>query len=487
MERLAGLDPMFVYSDTPEFPLEVAYACVLDPATAPTGYAFERVVRMFELKVPSIPQLRRRLVPVPLGLDHPRWVDDPAFDLGDHLHRVALPGPGGEGEFAAAVGDVLGHSLTPGQAPWEIHVVEGLADGRVGLIAKMHHAAIDGVTGADLLAQLLDLAPRDPLEQPPAPPGAPARLPSAARLVADALPNLAASPVRAVRAAREVGRTGARLVRRAVECGVDAVSIPLGAPSTFEAPARGRRAVAFARLDLPAVRSLKARFGATVNDVVLAVSSGALRRYLALLGTDASRPLVAVVPVSLRGAVPIAGNQLSAMFVQLANDRRAPLERLLAVMEVSDMCKGQERAVGYGPMASTVVDAVPPALARPVVRLGVRAGMLRKVRAGNLLISNVPGPDVPLYFAGMELRALHPLGPVVDGMPLNVTVQRYCDELFVGINACARTVPELPALARAMGDELVQLCAETEQPGARAGTAAARRARVERAAVRARR
>ena len=222
---------------------------------------------------------------------------------------------------------------------------------------------------------------------------------------------------------------------------MDAVSIPLGAPRTFETPVRGRRAVAFTRLDLVAVRSLAERFGATVNDVVLAVSSGALRSHLALLGADTPHSLVAVVPVSVRGLFAIAGNQLSAMFVHLANDRRAPLERLLAVMEASDTCKGQERAVGYGPMASTVSDALPPALAKPVVRLGIRAGMLRRVRAGNLLISNVPGPDVPLYFAGMELLAVHPLGPVVDGMPLNVTVQRYRDGLFVGINACARSVP----------------------------------------------
>ncbi len=142
------------------------------------------------------------------------------------------------------------------------------------------------------------------------------------------------------------------------------------------------------------------------------------------------------------------------MFVPLANDRQTPLERLRTVTAASASCKGQERAVGYGPMATLLAEAVPPALAKPMIQLGVRSGILRRLRAGNLMVSNVPGPDFPLYFAGMELRAVHPLGPVVDGVALNITVQSYLDSLFVGINACATAVPDLPGLARAMGDEL---------------------------------
>ena len=142
------------------------------------------------------------------------------------------------------------------------------------------------------------------------------------------------------------------------------------------------------------------------------------------------------------------------MFVPLANDRQTPLERLRTVTAASDSCKGQERAVGYGAMATLLADAIPPALARPAIQLGVRSGILRRVRAGNLMVSNVPGPDFPLYFAGMELRAVHPLGPVVDGVALNITVQSYRESLFVGINACATAVPDLPGLARAMEGEL---------------------------------
>ncbi len=234
------------------------------------------------------------------------------------------------------------------------------------------------------------------------------------------------------------------------------MSIPLGAPATFESPVSAQRTVSWAELDMADVRALKDRYGSTVNDVVLAVCSGALRTHLAAHGQDVESPLVAVVPVSVRGGEDeeAMGNQLSAMFVPLSNDRKTPLERLRAVTATSASCKGQERAVGYGPVATLMADAVPPALAKPVIQFGVRSGVLRKLRAGNLMISNVPGPTFPLYFTGMRLQAVYPLGPVVDGVALNITVQSYLDSLFVGINAGATTVPDPPGLALAMVEEL---------------------------------
>ena len=456
MERMTGIDPMFIYSDTPETPMEIAYACIFDPATADGGYTFERVAAHLQERIPSLPPFRRRLMPVPLGLDHPRWVDDPDFELTNHLHRTALPAPGGETEFVALVAQVMGRPLTPGQPPWEMHVIEGLAGGKVGLIAKVHHSVVDGVAGAQMLAQLLDLAPEGRAVTEPCPPWVPAQLPSQAQLMTDALPSFIQSPVRVLRAVLELGNTGVRLVRCVVgDHHIGPLSIPLGAPDTFETPVRARRAVAFAELDMALVRVLKDRFDSTINDVVLAVCSGALRTHLAAHDQDVESPLVAVVPVSVRGDERAGvGNQLSAMFVPLANDCKTPLERLRTVSAASASCKGQERAVGYGPMATLLAEAVPPALAKPAIQLGVRSGVLRKLRAGNLMVSNVPGPTFPLYFAGMQLRGVYPLGPVVDGVALNVTVQSYRDSLFVGINACAVTVPDPPGLARAMVEEL---------------------------------
>src|ERR1700722_3965959 len=487
MQRMTGIDPMFVYSDTPLTPMEVAYICVFDPVTAPGGYTFEAVRAMLADRVPTLLPLRRRLMAVPFGLDHPRWVDDPGFDLDNHLHRVALPAPGGEVELCAKAAEVMGRPLNLAQPPWEMHVVEGLADGRIGLIAKVHHSVIDGVAGVALMAQLLDFAPEGrPAEghrwRPPP-------LPSSVQLVAHAIPSLITSPFRALGALREMGRPAGGMAQRALDEETPPLSIPLGAPATFETPVGAARSVSFAELGLREVRDLKDRFGVTINDVILAVCSGALRTHLAahdqLAGSEqeTGSPLVAVVPISVRSDAPDddLGNRLSAMFVPLANDLTDPLDRLRTIAEASATAKAQERAVGYGPMASALSEAVPPALARPVIQLGISLGALRRARAGNLMISNVPGPDFALYFAGMKMLAAYPLGPVVDGVALNITVQSYNDTLFVGLNACASAVPDLPALARSITHELGHMTEAAENAYDRMGSIE-RRARTARIA-----
>jgi WS/DGAT/MGAT family acyltransferase len=456
---MTGIDPLFIYSESPETPMEVAYACVFDPTTAPGGYSFGAVRELLAQRVPTLPPFRRRLMAVPLGLDHPRWVDDPDFDLDNHLHRIALPTPGGDAELTQKVAQVMGRPLQVEQPPWEMHVIEGLRGGRVGLIAKVHHAVIDGVAGAQLLAQLLDLSPDGRAPTECGPPWLPPALPSSAQLVTDALPNVLTSPVRAVRAAREIGRTAIRLARCAADSETGPLSIPVGAPSTFETPVGTDRAVSFAELGLSEVQRLRDRFGVTVNDVVLAICSGALRTHLADHDREPDSSLVAIVPVSARGTPEddAMGNRLSAMFVPLSNECELPLERLRAIAASSASTKAQERAVGYGPLAAAVSDALSPALARPFIRLGLHVGALRRLRAGNLMVSNVPGPAFPLYFGGMRMLAVHPLGPVVDGVALNITVQSYLDSLFVGINACPAAVPDLPALATSMVSELGRL------------------------------
>jgi diacylglycerol O-acyltransferase / wax synthase len=497
MQRMTGIDPMFVYSDTPLTPMEVAYTCVFDPSTAPDGYSFAAVRAMLADRVPTVPELlplRRRLMTVPFGLDHPRWVDDPAFDLDNHLHRAALPAPGGEVELRAKVAEVMGRPLDLHQPPWEMHVIEGLADGKVGLIAKIHHSVIDGVAGVQLMAQLLDFGP----EGRGADAGAdadggtrwrPPSLPSGVQLVAHAIPNLVTSPLRALGALREIGKTAVRMAQRALDEETPPLSIPLGAPPTFETPVGAARSVSFAELGLRQVRDLKERFGVTINDVILAVCSGALRTHLAehdhLDGSDqaAGNPLVAVVPISVRSDAPDddLGNRLSAMFVPLANDLSDPLDRLHSIAQASATAKAQERALGYGTMASAVSEAVPPVVARRVIQLGISLGALRRARAGNLMISNVPGPDFALYFAGMKMLAAYPLGPVVDGVALNITVQSYNDTLFVGLNACASAVPDLPALARSITHELGHMTEAAENAYDRMGSIE-RRARTARMA-----
>ncbi len=281
-------------------------------------------------------------------------------------------------------------------------------------------------------------------------------------MLSDSLPNLLFSgPTRYLRAVHEIGKATVRLARHALKEGTASLSVPLGAPSHFDSPMRSSRSAAFIELPLSDVRHLKEQAGVTVNDVVLAVCSGALRNYLDLGGHAASGvdPLVAVVPVSVRADSEdnTMGNRLSAMFVGLASDRQEPMDRLHGVAESCRSAKAQERAVGYADLVSALSEAVPPPLARAVFRLGARAGAVRRLRPGNLVVSNVPGPKFPLYFAGMRMLGVYPIGPVIDGVALNITVQNYLDSLFVGLNACPAVVSDIDELATLVGQELGDL------------------------------
>ena len=249
MQRLSGIDPMFIYSDTPETPMEIAYACVFDPDTAEGGYTFERVRDVLLDRIPGLRPFRRRLVTVPFGLDHPRWVDDPDFDLSNHLFRVALPAPGGHEQFTDMVAKVMSRPLQPDQPPWEMHVIEDLADGRVGLIAKVHHSVVDGVAGAALMAELLDLTPEGRSAHralhargsrpacPRRPAWSPRRCPTSSPV-----PSGPGAPP-----ARSAGPR-VRMARCAVNDDNGPLSIPLGAPKLFDQALSPRRDVCFTRL-----------------------------------------------------------------------------------------------------------------------------------------------------------------------------------------------------------------------------------------------
>ncbi|HXW38929.1 MAG TPA: wax ester/triacylglycerol synthase family O-acyltransferase, partial [Acidimicrobiales bacterium] len=323
MERLSGLDSTFLYLETPSLHMHVAMTMVFDPRTVPGGYRFERVRDLIGARIKCEPVFRRRLVEVPFRLGHPVWVDDPDFDIDYHVRRAAVPSPGGLRELGDLAGDIAGQQLDRSKPLWEIWVVEGVAGGRIALVAKMHHSTVDGVSGAALLSVLFDLE-ADPAERPPPDPGAvDERVPSGLELVAGAL---VAGAVRPVEVMFDLLRTGFRVFdvrrvrRRHDESSTGPkAALPLSAPRTsFNAAISRRRRVAFAAVGLDDVKRLKNALGTTVNDVVLAVCTGALRRYLQAGDELPSRPLVAVVPVSVRSeGVAKGSNQVSSMFVQL--------------------------------------------------------------------------------------------------------------------------------------------------------------------------
>jgi WS/DGAT/MGAT family acyltransferase len=466
MERLSGLDSSFLYLETPTLHMHVAMTLVLDPRTVPGGYQFERMRDLIATRIKCEPVFRRRLVEVPFRIGHPVWVDDPDFDIEYHVRRAALPAPGGIRELGELAGDIAGQQLDRDKPMWEMWFIEGVEGGRIALVAKMHHSTVDGVTGAALLSVLFDLE-ADPAEQ--APPGVTVvdgRVPSGFELVAGAL---AAGAVRPFEIGYDVLRTCARLfdVRR-VRRHHDARSsgpkaaLPLSAPRTsFNASISRRRRISYAAIALDDVKRLKNAAGTTVNDVVLAVCAGALHRFLHDGDELPDRPLVAVVPVSVRADdVAKGSNQVSAMFVQLPTHLVDPGARLAAIREGTKSAKDEHNALGADLLLNWAEYAAPNVF-HTAARFYTGMGLANRHRPiANLVISNVPGPDFPLYLGGAELEASFPLGPVMDGMGLNVTIMSYRGVLYWGMIACPDVMPRAWDLAAAVPAALDELLAD---------------------------
>src|SRR2546421_3490047 len=281
MQRLDGMDASFVYLDTPTAPLQVGMTCVFDPSTAPDGYSFAKVRRLVEDRLHLIPPFRRRLVEVPAHLHRPGWIEDPDFDLDRHLHRARLPAPGGITELEQLAADMFRRPLDPGRPPWEMHIVEGLEGGMVGSVTKMHHAAVDGISGAELTATLLDLEPEPEPVSPPDTPWRPAAPPSGLSMAAGAIRELVRQPVAAGSVLARTARAALDLFRHNPRPETAPPPGPFAAPrSAYNAPVTAARHVSLTQVDLDDVRQIKDRAGVTINDVVLAASAGALRGQL---------------------------------------------------------------------------------------------------------------------------------------------------------------------------------------------------------------
>ena len=466
MRSLSGLESLFLSAETPSNLLHVGAVTVLDPSTAPAGTPppYEELCRLLEDRMHLLAPFRRRLVAVPGGLDHARWVEDGSFDVRHHVIRAALPAPAGLHELAGYAAEMMSRPLDRDRPLWEIHVVEGLQGGLVAAVAKIHHSAIDGLTGVELTANLMDLSPEVKVtEGPPAP--EPDVVPRAAILGLDALRRLATRlPV----AAQVVAGT-ARAVSHLRLRGRGPAD---GAPGLLDArrarlggPLSRRRSVAmtaFERADLELVRSAT---GVTTNDVILSVTAGALREHFGPAGELGGDPLVAFVPVALKqergddhdGSV----NRLSGMLVSLATTIADPVERLAVVSSSARSAKVQERSIGgglFGSLADLMVPLATSAFTRGLRLVGDRIGW----PPFNVVVSSFPGTPVPLYCGGSRLVAYHPLGPVVDGAPLNVTATTYGPEVSFGLLACEDVIPDLDALAERIPEamrELVKLTA----------------------------
>ena len=459
MQRLSGADATFLYLQNARSHMEVAAVVVLDPSGVEGGFSFERAREVVASRLHLVPPFRRRLVHVPFELDTPRWIEDPDFDLDYHVRRAALPAPGGPGELATFAGDVVSRPLDRSRPLWELHVVEGLEDGRIAVVSKTHHAAVDGVSGAELLASLVDLEPDAPDPDPPEEPWQPERVPSELELVAGSIETLVRQPLRGVRATRRLVRAVVRnqLSRRSGDA--PSAASP---PSPFNVTVTPHRRVHL--LDVPFDDLRQARTdGATVNDVLLAAVGTALRDYLGKRDELPEEPLVAFVPVSTReeAAGNAGGNETSVVFATLATDLDDPAERLRVIHQAMDTAKQQHADVG----ATTITDLTEiagPAAAALAGRIVSRFRINQRTRiSANVVVSNIPGPPVPLYIAGATVEAIYPLGPVADGSALNITAMSYQGRMFIGLAADRATVPDLAQLGDLLRSAIDDLVAVT--------------------------
>ncbi|ATQ27640.1 wax ester/triacylglycerol synthase family O-acyltransferase [Rhodococcus ruber] len=443
MHRLSGLDAGFLYLETPTQLLHVCGLIVLDPTTIPDGYRFETLRAGLAVRLPAVPLFRQKIADSPFNLDHPVWVDDPDFDLDRHLHRVAVPAPGRREELAELCGHIAAQPLDRSRPLWEMTVIEGLEDGSVAVMTKIHHAGADGVTGAELVAQLCSLEPDAPRPDPVAD-GAGGG--SALEIALGGLFNVATRPLGLVRALPKTVELLPRWISRARRG--EAMPAPFTAPRTsFNGTITGHRSVGFTQFDLDRVKAVKDAHGVKVNDVVMAVCAGALRRYLTERDELPDSPLIGMVPVSVRGTSDRPGrNQVSPMFASLHTHITDPIERLHAIADANACAKEHNSALGAS-LLQDWTQFMAPAVFGTAMRMYASLRLAeRHPVVHNLVVSNVPGPAAPLYFLGARIRGMYPLGPIFHGVGLNVTVMSLDGALDVGVLACPELVPDLWSL-----------------------------------------
>ena len=478
MQQLTGLDASFLALETANTTGHVGGLSILDPVGAPKPLTLARLTEVMAERLPLVPVLRQRLLNVPLGLDQPYWIDDPDFDIEYHVRELALPRPGSDAQLNEQVSRLHARPLDRSRPLWEIYLITGLAKKRAAVYTKIHHAAIDGASGAELLTVLLDLSPAG-RELPPVEPWHPEKAPSWAELTARATAKAAWRPVQTVRLTNEMVKvlpTLAPAVNTLVGgmLGLnrgDGAVIPttLGrAPATpFNKPITPHRRFAFRSVDLDTVKKIKNVFGVSVNDVVMAMCAGALRRWLA--GHDAlpDQPLIAMIPVSVRDPASkgAMGNKVSAMLAMLPTNVTDPGRRLEIVHQATRIAKAQQAAIPQG-LVDQISDFSPPALTARAARVVFATGLLHRLPPFNVTISNVPGPNVPVYLCGARLLAHYPVSVVTDGQGLNITLVGYLGQLHFGLVSCRELVPDLDALAGYLVDELALLLEAAEKRAA---------------------
>ncbi|HQR69778.1 MAG TPA: wax ester/triacylglycerol synthase family O-acyltransferase [Burkholderiaceae bacterium] len=476
MKPLSGLDSLFLHLETPSTPMHVGAVHLLERPRR-SGDFLERVRRHVARRLHLSPVFTRQLASMPLEFANPVWVRADHVDLTRHVVRVTLPAPGSLAQLEAAIARLHAQPLDRSRPLWRFHVIEGLADGGLAFYTKVHHATLDGAAGVALALALLDLSPSPrtverPRRRSPDRPGLVA-------LVGTALRVNSSQTVHLVRQLPSIARIAAQLLRSSTGF---SRNLAFGPRAPFNRAIDAGRSFATASLPLADVKRIAEAHGATLNDVVLTLVSGALRAYMKPHGGIPKKSMVAAMPVSLREAGNTEATTMATMtLASLATNVADPIARLRAVQESTRSAKDVTRQL------KGVIPTDFPSLGLPWL-LSAAAGLYGRTALAdrippiaNLVVSNVPGPHVPLYLAGARLKTYWPVSIVEHGLGLNITLQSYAGSLDFGVLAARVGVPDARPLARGLHqalDELAQATRESAPPEAvvRGATAPRRRA-----------
>ena len=457
MERLNPLDAVFLEVEDGVTHMPIA-SCSVFEGPAPS---YDDVVASLAAKLPQIPRYRQRIHRVPLGLGRPVWVDDPGFDIRYHVRRTAVPAPGGEEEVRALMGRVMGVELDRRRPLWETWVVEGLEGGAWALISKIHHCMVDGVSGTDLLSVALDASPDAELTA--VVPWTPEAQPSSLQLVTDAVRDLVATPLRDLEHALPALRHPGRVVRRAADLGRGARTIGAALratpPTSVDGPIGPHRRWVPARATLDDVKLVKRAFGGTINDVVLAAVSGGWRALLLARAEDPSEVVLrSLIPVSLRTADArgVPDNRVSAIFLELPVEVADPVERLAEVRARMDDLKASHEFEA-GEVLTHLAGYLPAGLTAEALRLLTTTARTFGQRSCNTVVTNVPGPQQPLYLCGRRLVEHLPFVPLSHGVRIGTAVLTYDGKVAFGVTGDYDTAPDVGVLARGIEDAVAEL------------------------------